>query len=72
MKDKNMVEREPTETGMTPEEARAIVERERRERVARAEAAIRDILERERCALNPVVTLTARGMTATVQVVAVE
>ena len=57
---------------VTPDEARSIVERERRERVARAEAAIREILERERCALNPVVTLTAMGMTATVQVVAVE
>ena len=57
---------------MTPDEARAIVEKERQERIARAEEAIREVLQRERCALNPVVTITAQGMSATVQVVALD
>jgi len=57
-------------TEITPEAARELIERERQERVRRAEAAIREILQRERCALEPVVTLTSRGMSATVRIVA--
>lgn len=62
----------PDKPKPTPEELKALLQADRQARENRAAERIKGILEKERCAMQPVMTLTGQGIKASISITAVD
>lgn len=56
----------------SPEEMKALLQADRQARANRAAERVKQVLEEERCVMNPVMVITAQGNKASVEITALD